>query len=280
MQNSNPLANHFRQIAIYLKLPSGGKYWAPNTINLTANGEVGVMPMTAKDEILLKTPDALMNGQGIVDVIQSCIPQIKNAWAIPTIDVDAILIAIRIATYGEEMSVDSVCPKCKTESRHGVNLNTMLLSIRSPDYKKTAIIDGLTFGFKPQNYTQSNKNSLNNFEEQKIIQLLNNEDIQAEVRKAQFDIHLNKIIENSINILAQSTEFIITEDGTEVRDINFIKDFYTNANNQVIKKIREKLTEITDSSSLKPVRVQCESCENQYDIGITFDYANFFEPLS
>jgi len=280
MQNPNPLANHFRQPSIYLKLPSGGKYWIPNSINLTANGEVGVLPMTAKDEILLKTPDALMNGQGVVDVIQSCIPQIKNAWAMPTIDVDAILIAIRIATYGEEMSVDSNCPKCKNENRHGVNLNNVLLSLRSPEYNNTKVVDNLKFKFKPQNYTQSNQNSLNNFEEQKIIQLLNNEDIDPDIRKTQFDIHLSKIIENSTNILAQSTESITTEDGTVVTDPNFIKEFYINANNQIIKEVRKHLTDITEVSNLKPIKVQCEGCENQYDLGITFDYANFFEPLS
>ena len=31
------------------------------------------------DEITFKTPDALLNGQATVDVIQSCIPNIKDA---------------------------------------------------------------------------------------------------------------------------------------------------------------------------------------------------------
>ena len=83
MQNSNPLSGHFRQPAVFLKLPSEGRYWQSGSINMPANGEIGVMPMTAKDEIMLRTPDALMNGQGVVSVIESCVPAIQNAWSIP-----------------------------------------------------------------------------------------------------------------------------------------------------------------------------------------------------
>jgi hypothetical protein len=63
------------------------------------------MSMTTKDEITLKTPDALLNGQGVVNVIESCCPAIKDAWAMPSIDVDATLIAIRIASYGNQMDL-------------------------------------------------------------------------------------------------------------------------------------------------------------------------------
>lgn len=163
MQNLNPLAKHFRQPAVYLKLPSGGKYWAIDSLDLPPNGEVGIMPMTAKDEILLRTPDALMNGQGVVSVIQSCVPAIKNAWAMPTIDLDAILIAIRIATYGETMEMDSKCPKCNSESRHGLDLSRVLIGVKAPNYNDTVNVDGLKIKFKPLNYIQSTKNNISAF---------------------------------------------------------------------------------------------------------------------
>jgi len=280
MQNSNPLSGHFRQPAIFLKLPSGGKYWPNGSIILPASGEVAVMPMTTKDEIMLRTPDALMNGQGVVSVIESCIPEIKNAWAAPTIDMDAILIAIRVATYGDTMQMDSKCTACEAENSHGIALTNMLLTLRSPDYNKFLVQDGLTFKFKPQNYYQSNKNNMNEFEEQKIIQLINNEDIDADTRKAQFDIHLQKIIDNNINILAQSTESITTESGDVVSEQEYIIDFYKNAPNPTIRAVQSKLKEISDEGSIKPARVVCEECNHEYNVSMVFDYANFFVPLS
>lgn len=280
MQNPNPLSSHFRQPAVFLKLPSGGKYYAPDAINLPATGEIGIMPMTAKDEIMLRTPDALMNGQGVVSVIQSCCPNIVNAWGMPTIDVDAVLIGIRIATYGEKMDVDSKCMHCKHENRHQISLNQSLLRIKSPDYNQTIIDNGLKIKFKPLNYYQSNQNNILNFEEQKLLQVFSDENLDPDTRKIQFDGHLQRIISLNIKNLSQATESITTDQGVVVTDVNFIEEFYTNCSNTTIKHVQKKLQDFADQVSLPPARVQCESCEKEYNVAITFDYANFFEPLS
>ena len=82
--------------------------------------------MTAKDEIRFKTPDALMNGQGVVDVIQSCVPEIKDAWQIKSYDLDTILVAIRVATYGETMDINFTVPGANENVSHTVNLPAIL----------------------------------------------------------------------------------------------------------------------------------------------------------
>ena len=102
-EEQNPLRKYFRQPKVYITLPSKGKFYADGAIELPESGEFPVFAMTAKDELTMKTPDALLNGQATVDVIKSCIPAIKNPWSMPSIDLDAVLIAIRIATYGEMM---------------------------------------------------------------------------------------------------------------------------------------------------------------------------------
>ena len=67
----NPLSGHFRQPAIYLKLPSRGHFYPDNGIDLPVTGDIPVYPMTVRDELTLKTPDALMNGVGVINVIKS-----------------------------------------------------------------------------------------------------------------------------------------------------------------------------------------------------------------
>ena len=280
MQNSNPLSGHFRQPSVFMKLPSGGRYWQAGSISIPANGEIGIMPMTTKDEIMLRTPDALMNGQGVVSVIESCVPAISNAWAMPNIDVDAVLIAIRMATYGEEMDMESKCPTCDTENRHQFGLGQILMRVRSPNYNETIDIDGLIIKFKPVNYLQSTQNNIARFEEQKIIQLINNDDIDGDTRKAQLDIHLQKIIASNIEQLTNNTESITTENGDVVDNKAFISEFYDKSSNNVIKTVQKKLREFADIAGLPPTRVMCEGCEKEYDLAVNFDYANFFEPLS
>ena len=103
--NDNPLAKHFRQPKLYIQFPSKGNFYPDGSLEETETGDYPIFAMTAKDELTIKTPDALLNGQATVSVIQSCVPNIKNAWHVPSIDVDAILIAIRIATYGEKMDL-------------------------------------------------------------------------------------------------------------------------------------------------------------------------------
>ena len=95
----NPLQKYFRTPAIYVKLPSGGRGYPAGTIDMPENGELPVYPMTAMDEVLARTPDALYNGSATVDVFKSCVPNIKEPWNILQSDVDLLLLAIRIASY-------------------------------------------------------------------------------------------------------------------------------------------------------------------------------------
>jgi hypothetical protein len=129
---SNPLSQYFRQPSIYVKLPSKGEYYTPGSISMSANGELPVLPMTAIDEITYRTPDALYNGQATVNVIQSCVPAVKDAWAVPAVDLDTLLIGIRIASYGHDMDFATRCPACGNESEHTIDLRSVLDHIRAP----------------------------------------------------------------------------------------------------------------------------------------------------
>jgi hypothetical protein len=113
---NNPLFKHFRQPAIYLKLPSQGRFYPDGSLQISVTGDIPIYPMTVKDELTLKTPDALMNGEGMAAVIRSCCPTILDPWQIPAVDLDAIFIAIRLASYGTGMDVNTSCPKCKEEN--------------------------------------------------------------------------------------------------------------------------------------------------------------------
>ena len=71
-QQSNPLKKYYRQPKQFVKLPSNYRFYTEGSISVPESREVAVYPMTAKDEMMFKTPDALLNGQATVDVIQSC----------------------------------------------------------------------------------------------------------------------------------------------------------------------------------------------------------------
>lgn len=274
--NQNPLSGYFRQPAIYIKLPSNGRWWGENALDMPANQEIPVYPMSTKDEILLRTPDALLNGQGLVDVIHSCCPNIKNAWKMPSVDVDAALIAIRIATYGNNMSFDSKCLYCSEENTHEVDLGVPLGSLKCPDYSAPLIYKDLKIKFKPQHYFEVNKNNMLEFEEQKIIGLLNKIDMDPNEKAEQLSTAMDRLFEYGIAACTKSTEYIELTNGDRVDNPEFINEFYQNAESAIIKKLQEKVAEFVAEAKPNGLNLACQSCKKSYNIDLTFDYSNFF----
>ena len=274
---ANPLARHFRQPSIYIKLTSGGQFWKEGAVDLPAMGEIPVLPMTAKDEITLRTPDALINGTSVVQVIQSCCPNINDAWEMPSIDVDSTLIAIRIASYGPKMSITATCPKCNEEHDYDVDLQEALADIKAPDYNQTITSpDGLEFKFRPLTYLQVSKAGVVQFEEQKLVQNLADDSIPEDVRKVEYEKHVNKIIELTNENLTNCTASIIA-DGVEVTDPKFIREYYRNADSKVTRQVQEKIKEFADIVAIKPVNTNCGSCGESFKLNVEFDYAHFFD---
>jgi hypothetical protein len=270
----NPLAKHFRKPAIYLRLPSQGRFWESG-LDMPENGEIPVFPMTAKDELTLRTPDALLNGQGVIDVIQSCCPNITNAWRMPSIDVDATLIAIRIASYGQTMDFDATCPHCNEQDSYGINLTEILDNIRLPDYYEKIQVDDIRIRLRPQEYFSLNATSKIRFEEQRLLLALNNEQVDELVKQSEFQSHLQRIVDLSTKVLVDSTEFIEVNDEI-VTKREFIEEFYQNCGASISKAVQDRLSQLVSDGSLKPVNIKCSHCEKSYDLNITFDYANFF----
>jgi T4 bacteriophage base plate protein len=275
-QRSNPLAKYFRQPAIYINLPSRGKFWPESALELPATGDIPVYPLTARDEITLRTPDALMNGAGVVEVIQSCCPNIKNGWDMPSVDVDAVLVAIRIASYGHQMDVDTNCPHCKEENTHGFDLRISLEKIRCPDYSKKLEFDGLKIKLKPVPYFGSNKQNIIDFEQQRLMKALEGPDVDPELRAREINDSMSKLVDIALDTVVSSTEYIETEDGTIVTDTGYITDFYKNAKGSVIKTVQKRLGELNVEGGIPAQTAPCTHCEKEYPIALTFDYASFF----
>lgn len=276
VSTGNPLMKHFRQPKLFIKLTSNGAFWAEGSLELPVSGEIPVYPMTAADEIILRTPDALINGTSVVQVIQSCCPSIKNAWAMPSIDVDSTLIAIRIASFGPAMAVTSKCPHCGEEHEYDVNLETIKDQIIPPDYNTPINVhEGLTIKLKPLSYDQVSKASNVALEEDRMIQSLSNPDIDDEVKKVEYEKHIKRMIEINVENATTCTAVIIA-DGVEVTNAKYIKEYYQNTESTTLRKIQQKVQEFADAVNLKPQSTLCTSCEKEFKLSVEFDYSRFF----
>jgi hypothetical protein len=272
---NNPLKNYFRQPAIYLRLPSGGKFYPPGSLNMPANGELPVYPMTAIDEITYRTPDALFNGSAVVSVIQSCVPDILDPCDIPTQDVDSILVRIRIAIYGHNMEIATRCPACSTDAEYGLDLRTVLDQIKSPDYEQSMKYRDMEIFFKPLTYKNLNENNAMQFEEQKLLSILPDADVAEDVKMNALSEALKKITSITVKALSQSISAVKTPSAL-VSEPEYIEEMLQNCDRVLFNQLRDHIIKIKGMAELQPVHVKCRECSHEYDQAITLDMTNFF----
>jgi hypothetical protein len=275
-QTANPLKQFFRQPSIYLSLPSGGHHWPATALTMPENRELPVYPMTAIDEITYRTPDALFSGQAVVNVIHSCVPNIKNAWEVPGVDLNAVLIAIRIASYGHEMEIATQCPACQTESDFGIDLRMVLDSIREPDYSTPIQHGDLEITLMPVSYRNQNQVGLKQYEQQRSVQQIQTDPNTSDEEKIkQLNEVMHLITELTIETLKYSIASIRTPDAL-VTEIEFIRDFLVNCDRKLYQQIRDRVIELRTSADVKPFEIVCPNCSHKHEQTLTLDQAAFF----
>jgi len=280
------LENYYRQPQLHISLPSQGKWWAPGSIEFSANTELPVMPMTAKDEIAIKQPDALMNGQATVDVIQSCVPGIKNAWLMPAVDVDAVLLGIRIATYGETMEVMTTVPGANEPNSVQVNLNETMERLRNPNIVDTiSTKNGLTVTVRPWTYKENTAVQMQVYEEQRMVKNITGSDMTESKKIEEFQKVFLKLSASTVERLASAIVSIMTPEETVI-DRFEISKFIENIDTHTANEIKTALDTLQTVGNMPPVTVattpemQSRGAPATYTSNITMDNSNFFASKS
>jgi hypothetical protein len=271
--SENPLKQYFRRPAIYLKLPSNGQGYPPGVIDMPESGDLPIYPMTAIDEITARTPDALFNGTAVVEIIKSCIPSIKDPWTMFSTDLDAALIAIKAASNGNDLEMESECPKCKETGKYGINLAGMLTKLTSGDYTVELNVNDLYFKFRPLYYKEMNDINLKQFEVQKNMVITENDSEEVKAKKNQETLRLFTDI--TIDVISKTIEYIKTPVGI-VRDTTHIADFLRNCDRITFNKLRDYSIELKDKTEMPPLDISCVNCSHPYSTKFTLNVTDFF----
>ena len=280
--SNNPLSKHFRHPKLFIRLPSEGNFYRTGSLERTVNNEYPVLAMTAKDELMIKTPDALLNGQSTVSVIQSCIPNIKDAWSVPSIDVDAILIAIRIATYGEKLEIEAEVPTTKTVRAYEVDLRMLLDQLNSAEYDNIVTVNNIKIELAPTTYKDFTDLSLKTFEEQRIFKLLDNNELSDLEKLAKFNESFTRLTDLNISVVSKSIVAVQFENEDPVTDKNHITEFINNCDKEIFQAILEHVDVQKKKFAIKPLEVNSspEDLESgappKFLVPISFDQSNFF----
>lgn len=273
----NPLTQYFRQFKLYLKLPSGITYYATDAIKFTDTGEIGIMPMTGKDELILKNPDALLNGEAIIEVIKSCAPGVVDPKVLLTNDIDAIITAIRYATYDDKLETEIKCPNCKHDNLFKLDLQYALQNMSYLDAEYVVNLEsGLSVFVKPYGFPELLKGLHAQFEQGKLTRAIESDSITDNERFKLFSSAFKELATVTYSLMLNSVIKVVDEcNGINVNDKEFIKEFLQNIDKKSVDKISDLIKEINLIGIKRSFTAKCEECNHEWNNEIDFNPVNF-----
>lgn len=156
----NPLLTRVRVPGQTFPLPSRGLFYtsgelAPDVVD----GELHVYPMTAIDELVMKSVDKVFSGQAVKEIFGRCIPGVTNPGALSAKDVDFLLVALRKVSYGPEFAITYKhdCEDAK-DNEYTSSLDSFIQSTKviNPVTKRDqfahTLPNGQIVNFKPATY--------------------------------------------------------------------------------------------------------------------------------
>ena len=277
LARQNPLKSYFRQFKLYIKLPSGTSYYAPGAITFTDTGEVGIMPMTGKDELILKNPDALLNGEALIEVIRSCAPGVSNPRLLLTNDIDAIITAIRFATYNDALETELNCPECKHSNLYKLDLQYSLDNMAFLDSEYVVNLDsGLSVYIKPYGFPELLRGLHAQFEQGKLTRAIESESVTEDQRLKLFATAFKELSVITYELMLNSVLKVIEESqNINVSNKDDIKEFLQNIDKKSLDKISDLIKEINQIGIKRSFTAKCEKCEHTWESEVDFNPVNF-----
>jgi len=277
MSENNPLKQYFRKPGIWIKLPSQGQYYDSKPHDFNIMGEIAVFPMTAKDELLMKNADALLNGTAITQLLNSCVPSIVSVDSMPAIDLDVVLLAIRRCTYGEDLDIQTQCTECNANNDSVLNLNHFIAGITTIDnIEPIELTDGIKIFIKPVNVKQLLNLNWVQYEQVRNIQLTEREGMNEKEKVNILQKSYHVLTDQNISIISACIDTVLLPDGGNVTDQGNIKEWVEQISQPEFKKIENGIMSLAEKGMRKKFEVKCQNCSAEYQSSLDLNPTTFF----
>lgn len=254
---TNPLLQRAQIPGQTFALPSGGIFYEQGELDDSVDkGEVVVCPMVTLDELVMKTPDKILNGTAITEVFGRCIPQIKKPDMLLAKDVDFLLICLRKVTYGDQYQIEHM-HDCENATKHSylVPLDPLISEAKKLNTDKARDDYTLTLPnqqvvkLSPPKYTQMLK----------FYQSLNDQ-VSEEVA-------YHRIIDATVSIV---------DSVDDVKDKKFIREWAAKIPAGYTKRIGERVMELGEWGPMLTSKITCRDCGKEVSVNISLNPMHFF----
>lgn len=275
-QNTSPLVDFYRNPKLYVTLPSGTGHYSDDIIEMPEVGELPVYPMTSKDDILTKNPDALLNGDAVIKLVKSCVPAVKNPGELLAPDMEVLLIAIRQASSKDQfMEVNRECPECSEPNRFDLDLSIALAESQDIEpFKTITLTNGLDVVLTPTNYMHTIQSAKAVIEQNRQFRSITADNSDEQLKA--LGNALEKLSIMNYEVILNSISSITIPNGETVTDVTHISDFLNNVEKEIGIELNEEVSQINNGGIQKEIEMQCGECEHVYTTPINYDPVGFF----
>lgn len=281
MTQINPLQGYFRQIKTYVKLPSGTSYYDGSVLKLTDDGEVGVRAMTAQDELILKNPDALFNGEAVKQVLISCVDGLNKPEELLGNDVDALHLAIKKVSFNGTIESSMICPKCSKVNEFNIDLSAI--------ESQTTYLEGsypvnlsnnLTVFIRPFKFADRIKTLKKSFEQQQTQRILTDDRTDDAAKLKAFSVSFKELTKLTTELLAGCILRVIDE-SSDLDIVNnkenhaIFQSLLQNIDVSDAKKIDDETKKVNQIGVQTNFQAVCKECEHAWESSLELNPVNF-----
>lgn len=300
----NPLLDDIEEIGVFngvtIQLPTGGRFYHEGILDEgidVDNFPVGMIGIAA--ELSLKDPILNLSGDAIPTLIQMACPGVNEPEELADIDVEAILIGTRIASYGSELKFKHVCQNdavnpdqtklCEVENDVEIDLiahaqrfgriedwDRFVLEL--PEIKQTVFL-------RPMPYRASLEMIRLQYQNQRQSEQFNNASVDDFVMdRSLVEKYRDMISANTkvgIDIILSSIMYVRTSKGQDVVDRDIIREWMLKLPTRISELVATRITEITeDTANKSKIEYLCQKCGFKNELQLQLDLNKLFTPAS
>lgn len=297
-----------------LSLPTNGAFYDPADQVLVEGANpaaVRIVPLTSLKENTFQDPIMMLSGKATEKLVRQVCPDIQNPMKLCDIDMEAILLAARLVSYGSDMKVPHKCQnpelktpeelapipkdeqvgdmlfKCREESIVPVDLSAMIQKyapFTDEVYEtfKLVLPNGQVVMLKPITYGDALRVMRDLMRENATT--FKADELFTENMITEYVTRFERNEGIMLNTIMDQINFVQSRSGHRTSDMAIIQPWLETLPDNVLLKVQEKIKEMNDGfARLSVIQYTCPVCSYENEFRVDFDPQKLFtvaEPSS
>jgi len=296
--------------SVSVALPTGGRWYPENVISAEADPldlPVGVLGILAEQNY--RDPWLLLSGEAIPRMMKGICPDVLLASELCELDLEAILLASRLVSYGPKLELKHVCqnlvprePEEGEAVEDGEELNgrcghenTLVLDINEHILRYEVIQDDLAeelftyrlkrvpqkVNLRPPSYKRVIEQMKESLARNKKIDSMGDMKLDEMVVNEEAIKNYSRIIDmasdTALDNLEASIHSVERSDGKAVDGQEYIREWLLNLPTDEAEGLTEKINEISEwIVSFSDIKYNCEECNGEQTFRLELDANRLF----